>query len=217
MTFSILVRDPETGVLGGAAATGNLCVGGWVLRGDARAGLSASQGRTPSTLWGEDVLDAMRHGQNAAQAVAGIVAADRGRATRQLLALDRNGGAAAFSGDQNVAEVSEIKSPNLVVGGNMLSNCAVTKACHNGFLGSSGSMAARLLVALEQAALAGGDQRGVQSAAILIVSDRAPPVDLRVDFSETPLTDLGRLVARAEDATYLAWRKTLPTLQDPEI
>ena len=89
MTFSILVRDPETGVLGGAAATGNLCVGGWVLRGDARAGLSASQGRTPSTLWGEDVLDAMRHGQNAAQAVAGIVAADRGRATRQLLALDR--------------------------------------------------------------------------------------------------------------------------------
>ncbi|SMX22518.1 DUF1028 domain-containing protein [Boseongicola aestuarii] len=217
MTISILVRDPETGVLGGAAATGNLCVGGWVLRGDIRAGLSASQGKTPSTLWGEDVLDEMRNGRSAVQAVANVVGADQGRATRQLLAIDRNGRAAAFSGNQNVAEVSEIKSHNLVVGGNMLRDRAVIEACRTGFMVSHGPIAARLLVALEHAAAAGGDLRGLQSAAILIMSEKAPPVDLRIDYSETPLEDLGQLVARAQNATYLAWRNTLPTRQDPEI
>ena len=217
MTISILIRDPETGVLGGAAATGNLCVGGWVLRGDVRAGLSASQGKTPSTLWGEDVLDEMRNGRSAVQAVANVVGADRGRATRQLLAIDRNGCAAAFSGRQNDAEVSEIKSPNLVVGGNMLRDRAVTEACRTGFVGSPGPIAARLLVALGHAAAAGGDLRGLQSAAILIMSEKVPPVDLRIDYSETPLEDLGQLVARAQNATYLAWRNTLPTRQDPEI
>ena len=108
MTFSILVRDPETGAMGGAAATGNLCVGGWVLRGDVRAGLSASQGKTPSTLWGEDVLDEMRKGLSAENAVANVVSADHGRETRQLLALDHGGRTAAFTGDENVSEVSEL-------------------------------------------------------------------------------------------------------------
>ena len=115
MTFSILVRDPETGAMGGAAATGNLCVGGWVLRGDVRAGLSASQGKTPSTLWGEDVLDGMRKGLSAKNAVAALVSADRGRETRQLLAIDRGGRTAAFTGDENVSEVSELIFLNIVV------------------------------------------------------------------------------------------------------
>ena len=56
MTYSILARDPETGAFGGAAATGSLCVGGWVLRGRAGVGISASQGASPSTLWGEEAL-----------------------------------------------------------------------------------------------------------------------------------------------------------------
>ena len=89
MTFSILVRDPETGVLGAAAATGNLCVGGWVLRGNARVGLSASQGHMPSTLWGEDVLVAMGRGLSAKIAVSEVVNTDSARGKRQLLALDR--------------------------------------------------------------------------------------------------------------------------------
>jgi len=216
MTFSILVRDPETGAMGGAAATGNLCVGGWVLRGDVRAGLSASQGKTPSTLWGEDVLDGMRKGLSAKNAVAALVSADRGRETRQLLALDRGGRTAAFTGDENVSEVSELIFLNIVVGGNMLGNRTVTEACRLGYVNSGGTMEARLLIALEHGASAGGDLRGLQSAAILVVSEQAPPVDLRIDYSETPLRDLGQLVARAERDTYRKWCNGLPTRHDPE-
>ena len=70
MTFSILANDPDTGDIGGAAATGSLCVGGWVLRADPRAGASASQGAAPSTFWGEDVLTQMRAGVPTGRAVA---------------------------------------------------------------------------------------------------------------------------------------------------
>ena len=215
MTFSILVRDPETGFLGAAAATGNLCVGGWVLRGDPRVGLSASQGHMPSTLWGEDVLVAMGRGLNAESAVAEVVNADSERGKRQLLALDRDSDGAIFSGDANLPVVSEIIASNCVVAGNMLADHSVINACHLGFASSHGSLESRLLNALKQAADAGGDVRGLESAAILVVSDGAPPVDLRVDYSNTPLTDLGQLIQRAKDEKYAMWRSTLPTRKNP--
>ena len=69
--------------------------------------------------------------------------------------------------------------------------------------------------ALKQAADAGGDVRGLESAAILVVSDEAPPVNLRVDYSNTPLTDLGRLIQRAKGKKYAQWRSTLPTRKNP--
>ena len=194
MTFSILVREPETGFLGAAAATGNLCVGGWVLRGDARVGLSASQGHMPSTLWGEDVLLAMGRGLNAKSAVSEVVNADSARGKRQLLALDRDSDGVVFSGDENLPVVSEIIASNCVVAGNMLENRSVINACHFGFASSHGPLESRLLNALKQASDAGGDARGLQSAAILVVSEVAPPVDLRVDYSDTPLKDWGWLI-----------------------
>ena len=83
MTFSLLARDPETGALGGAAATGNLSVGAWVLRASAGVGISASQGHFPSTLWGEDVLTELANRVAPEQAMQTIVSADRGRASRQ--------------------------------------------------------------------------------------------------------------------------------------
>ena len=56
MTFSIIARNPKTGEIGGATATGNLCVGGWVLRGNVDKGVTATQGFYPSTIWGENIL-----------------------------------------------------------------------------------------------------------------------------------------------------------------
>ena len=215
MTFSILVHDAETGVLGAASATGNLCVGGWVLRGDSRFGLSASQGKIPSTLWGEDVLAYMGRGLNAQNAVAEVVNNDSASATRQLLALSRGSGGAVFSGDENLPVVSEIIAPDCVIAGNMLKDCSVINACHYGFLNSQGPLETRLLAALKHAACAGGDIRGLKSAAILIVSDVTPPVDLRVDYSDTPLTDLDRLTQQTRDEKYAFWRSTLPTRQNP--
>ena len=86
MTISILALDEKTGTYGGAAMTGSLCVGGWVLRGDAESGLSASQGSLPSTMWGQNVLSLMRDGASAKVAVQQIVTADGGRDERQLSA-----------------------------------------------------------------------------------------------------------------------------------
>src|SRR5690554_1543068 len=107
MTFSILVHDPETGVIGGAAATGSLCVGGWVLRGDARYGLSASQERAPSTLWGENVIDLMGKGHSAEAAVEKVTMDDSGRGYRQLSALNCNGRGAVFTGQDNTPVTAE--------------------------------------------------------------------------------------------------------------
>ena len=88
MTVSILAYDEKSGSYGGAAATGSLCVGGWVLRGDAESGMSASQGSLPSTFWGASVLEAMKAGVPAEDAVRKIIGDDPGRDHRQLAALD---------------------------------------------------------------------------------------------------------------------------------
>ena len=69
MTFSILVYDPLTESYGGASATGNICVGGWVLRGNPLSGVSASQGSEPSTLWGENILNYTKDGLDAESAI----------------------------------------------------------------------------------------------------------------------------------------------------
>ena len=110
---------------------------------------------------------------------------------------------------------SEIVAPNCVVAGNMLENGSVLNACYYGFEGSHGPIESRLLTALKHAADAGGDTRGLQSAAILLVSNEAPPVDLRVDYSGTPLTDLAQLIPRAKGTKYSLWRSTLLIRQNP--
>ncbi len=216
MTFSILIRDPESGAFGGAAATGSLCVGGWVLRGRVRAGLSASQGALPSTLWGEDVLDLMQAGQSAQAAVEAVTGCDAGRGYRQLSALDPTGRAAAFTGRDNTPDMAERLFPGGVAAGNMLTSSAVVDRLAASFETATGSLAERLLAALRGADEAGGDSRGLMSAALLVVvSDRAP-LSLRVDFSNSPLDDLDRLLAMATSGDYAEWTRQVPTHVAPE-
>ncbi len=216
MTFSILAQDSNTGAIGGAAATGSLCVGGWVLRGDSRAGMSASQGAAPSTMWGEDVLARMRAGDTAEAAVAAVTGADAGRDWRQLAALDLGGSTACHTGTRNTEWRGSMPAPGLIVSGNLLAGPQVLEALRDGFLGSSGSLAERLLVALSAAEAAGGDTRGLQSAALLVVSDDAPPLTLRIDWAEDPIGALRHLHARSQCADYAAWLPTVPTRIDPE-
>jgi uncharacterized Ntn-hydrolase superfamily protein len=216
MTFSILAMDAQTGVLGGAAATGSLCVGGWVLRGDSRVGMSASQGAAPSTLWGEDALAAMRAGADAPAAVAAVTGADGGRAWRQLAALDRQGRTACHTGDRNMDWRGALAGPDLVVSGNLLAGPQVLEALREGYLSARGSMAGRLLAALAAAEAAGGDTRGLQSAALLVLCDDAPPLTLRVDWSQDPIAALRDLHARSQSGAYAAWLPCAPTRNDPE-
>jgi len=214
MTFSILATDPESGRIGGAAATGSLCVGGWVLRADPGAGASASQGAAPSTFWGEDVLRYMREGLSAEAAVRRAVLADTGREARQLAAIGRDGGTGLFTGRDNTDAKGSRSGPGLVVSGNLLSDAAVIDTIFEGFLGSNGDFAERLLAALKAGERAGGDSRGLKSAALLIVGPDIAPLTLRIDCSDRPLPDLEALHRATQEPGYAAWMKTVPVPSD---
>ncbi len=215
MTFSLLARDAGSGALCGAAATGSLCVGGWVLRGDSRAGISASQGAAPSHLWGEDVIEALRGGEDADAAVARITGADAGRAARQLSALGRRGPGAAFTGAGNTDWKGARTGADWVVAGNMLAGAQVLDALRAGFERAAGPLPDRLLAALRAADAAGGDFRGLQSAALLVLHDDAAPLTLRVDWAEAPLDALEALLARTREPDYARWLPTVPTRAAP--
>ncbi|MFZ5963264.1 DUF1028 domain-containing protein [Thalassococcus sp. BH17M4-6] len=216
MTISILAYDEKSGAYGGAATTGSLCVGGWVLRGDPESGLSASQGSLPSTMWGQDVLTRMRAGETAEAAVGHVVQADAGRDERQLAALDPAGGTGAFTGANSIQTAGARFAPGVVVTGNLLASDAVLDACLDGFLTGTGGLDLQLLNALERASKAGGDSRGLLSAALLVVGKDRPPLSLRIDHSDTPLDALRALYQRATTGLYAEWVRHVPTLADPE-
>jgi uncharacterized Ntn-hydrolase superfamily protein len=196
VTFSLLVRDPDTGVFGAAAVTGNLCVGAWVLRGDARAGLTASQGLYPNPLWGPRVLDLMSGSGEAAEAVRRVTGADSGRDVRQLAALDRNGRAAVHSGAKNVDYYGHVAADGVVSAGNMLESQVVLEATVEAFASATDALPARLIAAIAAGAAAGGDFRGLLSAALLVVSADEPSLDLRIDSAPDPVHALHFLYRR---------------------
>ena len=215
MTFTLLARDPQSGALGGASATGNLCVGAWVLRATAGVGISASQGHFPSTLWGTQVLDEMQRGLDTKSAIERTIRADGGRGSRQLLALDALGQGAAYTGAKNVPDHSEVILPDICAAGNMLSNADVVEASVEGYVSCDGPLLHKLKRGLEAAAQAGGDARGLMSAAVLIVSEDHPPVDLRVDYSKDAIGALSDLIVRIEEPDYANWVRELPTRTKP--
>lgn len=217
MTFSILARDPASGAIGGAAATGSLCVGGWVLRGALGAGMSASQGAAPSTFWGEDVLAAMAAGETAQAAVARVSAGDAGRAQRQLSALGETGPGAAFTGAENGPEMGSRAFEAGIAAGNLLSSLDVLDALVAGFDTAGGAFSARLIAALAAAEAAGGDSRGLNSAALLVLHPDHAPLTLRVDYHETdPVGALATLHARATSGAYADWARQVPCANDRE-
>ncbi len=217
MTFSILAHDPETGTMGGAAATGSLCVGGWVLRGHLTAGLSASQGAAPSTFWGEDVLQLMQDGVDACRAVEQITAPDAGRAYRQLAALDVKGGTGAFTGDQNDDVKGSLAFDGGIASGNMLGDAKVLSAMAESFSDAETAFEERLLGSLRAARDAGGDFRGLLSAALLVLRPDRPPLTLRIDHHpDDPVGALETLHKRATQGEYADWARQVPVASDRE-
>ena len=216
MTVSILARDPDTGLLGGAAMTGNLCVGAWVLWGDSRTGIAATQGEKPSTIWADHAFEMLRDNQEAQQVVDRVTAADEGRAWRQLSVLCRSGTAGAFTGAENRDWKGALCESDLVIAGNILAGPEVLEATRETFRAASGLMVDRLLAALRAAEATGGDSRGHLSAALLIVCDTEPPLSLRVDWDPAPLDALGRLLDRARAPDYARWVAGLPVRTDPD-
>lgn len=163
-------------------------------------------------MWGEDVLAGMKRGVSTPQAVSEVTAPDPRRNWRQLSALDKDGGGGVFSGRQNGALVQHLIEPDLVAAGNILANDSVLTRMMEGFCNGLGDLADRLLATLRSGAKAGGDSRGLMSAAILIVSHDKPPLTLRVDFDESPTDRLESRLARTRDPAYSQWLDDLPTI-----
>jgi uncharacterized Ntn-hydrolase superfamily protein len=212
MTFSILTFDSKTGVFAAAAATGSLCVGGWVLRGDIESGLVASQGTAPSTFWRDDVLRAMHQGQSAGEAVEAVTRRDPGRGHRQLIALDRRGRAHGFTGADSVAYANHITQPGMAIAGNMLEGPGVLEAMLSAAPADELSADDRMLRVLTAAKQAGGDSRGLLSAALLVLAPDRPPLDLRIDHSDDPISELERLCRRTRQSPYFDWLSEVPVL-----
>jgi len=217
MTFSILARDRKTGAVGGAAATGSLCVGGWVLRGDLSAGMSASQGAAPSTFWGEEVLQRMRDGSPLEQSVNDVTSRDRGRAYRQLAAIDLSGNAAAYTGEENQDVKGSLVFPGGIASGNMLGSEAVLSAMTGAFTQSDQVFERRLIEALRAAHDAGSDFRGLLSTALLVLQPDRPPLSLRIDYhADDPIGALEQLYDKATSGEYAEWVRQVPVATDKE-
>lgn len=217
MTLSILMRAGE--LIGCAAATGNLAVGAWVLRAEADVGAVATQGLSVSTLWGDEAMAALRHGEAPSAILERVVEADPGCAYRQLAILDRAGRVAGFTGDANEEERGQIQGDGYVISGNWLSSLAVLKAMERTFhrARQEPDLAAGevLLRVLEAGVGAGSDSRGTQSAALKIVTPEHAPLDLRVDYDEAPLERLRLLYDMATARSYSDWVGRVPTKAKP--
>ena len=210
MTFSVLTFDEKEGIFAAAAATGSLCVGGWVLRGDIESGLVASQGTSPSSFWRDDCLRYMYTGQSASEAIDMAIKNDSGRDYRQIITLDKFGTTSGFTGINSVSHASHITEQNFAVAGNMIAGSNVLEAVKKHVNSDQAPIDQRMLNALQAGKDAGGDNRGLLSAALLVLSPNHPPLDLRIDYSSDPLSDLQLLLDRSKQSPYHDWLSEVP-------
>ena len=210
MTFSIVARDPETGSFGVATATGGPCVGALVPHTKNGVGAVATQGDT-NPFYGPDGLALLADGVSASEVVDRLTGADTGRDLRQLLVIGVSGAPAAFTGAGATPSAGSVCGDHFAVGGNMLANDNVIAAAAAAFAETSGSLVDRLLAAMLAGELAGGDQRGTRSAALLVHgSQDYPEADCRVDLSPTPLADLEAVVGAVRSGSYAEFASSRP-------
>jgi uncharacterized Ntn-hydrolase superfamily protein len=204
-TYSIVARDSGTGELGVAVQSHWFSVGSSVPWAESGVGAIATQSFIDPS-YGALGLDLMRTGKSAEQVLAGLVRADATPQVRQVGMVDASGGTAVFTGELAIQHACDRQGDGFTVQANLMHNSTVCDAMYAAFTTTRGDLAAKLVAALDAAEGEGGDIRGRQSAALLVVAaspsgrpweDRI--FDLRVEDSSDPLGELRRLlgVARA--------------------
>ncbi|MEO8217716.1 MAG: DUF1028 domain-containing protein [Acidobacteriota bacterium] len=220
-TFSIVARDAKTGEMGVAVQSHWFAVGQIVPWAEAGVGAVATQSFVDPT-YGELGLDLLRAGKNAPDALRGLLMADASCEVRQVAMIDVTGTVATFTGSHDIQAAGGIagggaSGTNLPCGAaggaftagqdfavqaNLMSNERIWPAMDKAFREAQGDLADRMLAALDAAQAAGGDIRGKQSAAIIVVTGKPTGkrwmdeiFSLRVDDNPAPLTELRRLVA----------------------
>ncbi len=199
-TFSIVARDTITGEMGVAVQSHWFSVGSLVAWGKAGVGVVATQSFiNPS--FGPRGLRLLENGLTPKMAVEDLLKLDEGRDVRQLAILNAKGDVFSYTGKNCISEAGNIMGSNFSVQANLMEKNTVWPAMAKAFKTTKGSLAERLLAALEAAQKEGGDIRGKQSAAILVVKAKSTGnswedkvVDLRVEDNENPIKEMRRLL-----------------------
>jgi uncharacterized Ntn-hydrolase superfamily protein len=207
-TYSIVARDAETGEFGVAVQSHWFSVGPlvpWAMPG---VGAVATQANV-RVEYGPEALELLAGGASAQEALAELLAKDSGGHGRQVAIVDAQGGVAAHTGSACMAFAGHVTGEQVSCQANIMASDVVWGRMHGAFSGASGPLVERLLAALDAGEAAGGDIRGRQSAAILVVPPTGEAwqttVSLRVEDHPEPLTELRRLV-QLHDAYLLAGR-----------
>lgn len=208
-TFSIVAYDSTTQELGVAVQSRAFSVAEAVPWAEAGVGAIATQASTNESF-GPLGLDMLRKGMPAPEVVRALVDSDSGQTHRQLGVVDVHGASAAHTGKDCSSWAGHRTGYGYSIQGNILAGEAVVADMERAFLNTPGELAARLLAALDAGQAAGGDKRGMQSAAILVVRPsvefpeyRTRYIDLHVEDSKSPIQELRR-VFQIHEATKLA-------------
>jgi len=200
-TFSIVARDTATGEMAIGVQSHWFAVGTVVSWGRSGVGVVATQSLV-NPSYGPNGLDLMSQGESAEEALQLLVSADGGRDYRQVAILDSRGGVSVYTGKSCISSASHVIGVDYAVQANMMLNDDVVPAMSRAFLDHSElPLAERVVKVLQAAQSAGGDIRGKQSAALIVVGPELVEevwnehnIDLRVDDHTDPLTELERLL-----------------------
>lgn len=199
-TYSIVARDPSTGELGVAVQSHWFSVGTGVPWAEAGVGAVATQSFIDPS-YGKLGLDLMRAGRSAPDALKALLAGDEARDVRQVAMIDAQGRVMAHTGAKDIPAAGHMVGENYSVQANLMLNDKVWPAMARAFESTKGDLAERMMAALEAGQQAGGDIRGKQSAALIVVTGKPTGrpwadrvFDLRVDDHAEPLKELRRLV-----------------------
>jgi uncharacterized Ntn-hydrolase superfamily protein len=199
-TYSIVGADPEARECGAAVQSKFLAVGAFVPWARGGVGAVATQAFAEIT-YGIRGLDLLESGLSPEEAIDQLTAGDEMRSHRQIGIVAADGASASYTGDHCFEHALGVTGDGFAAQGNILSNPDVPEAMAAMFGDTQGALAQRLLAALEAGEAAGGEKRGMESAALLVVKPGAGYggnhdrwLDLRVDHSESPIEDLRRLL-----------------------
>jgi uncharacterized Ntn-hydrolase superfamily protein len=199
-TYSIVARDPATGQLGVAVQSHWFSVGSIVTWAEAGVGAVATQSFV-DPAYGPRGLGLMKSGLTAEQALTALVEVDEGRAVRQVAFVDAAGNVAAHTGATCIESAGQHVGEGFSVQANMMLNDTIVPAMRQAYEAAEGDLAERLMQTLEAAEAAGGDIRGRQSAAMLIVAGESTGrpwadrvLELRIEDHPEPLVELRRLL-----------------------
>ncbi len=199
-TYSIVARDQATGELGVAVQSHWFSVGSVVAWACPGVGAVATQS-VAEVAHGPNALDRLASGLEAGAAIAAVLAGDDQARYRQLGVVDAEGGSAAHTGEDCIPFAGEVVGEGFACQANMMAHDTVPAAMASAYRAADGDLAARLLAALLAAEHEGGDVRGRQSAALLVVPAAGEPwrtrFDVRVEDHADPLGELQRLVRLA--------------------